>query len=135
MTPERIRQLLAEKGLKITPQRMVITDYLVHEETHPTAEEVYEAVRDRLPAISVATVYNTLNTLVDAGVVCAVATEPGKTRYDANMKAHHHFIDRRTGQIYDIPWETVSQLCDSLGEGFEIADYQITFYGEYNPKS
>ncbi len=134
MSPERIRQLLIEKGLKVTPQRVVITDFLVHAHTHPTADEVYEAVKDRLPAISLATVYNTLNTLVEAGVACTVSTEPGKARFDANMQAHHHFIDTRTGQIYDIPWEQVSQLCESLGEGFRVSDYQITFYGEYQPE-
>lgn len=130
MTPEKIRMLLTEKGLKITPQRVVITDYLVHALDHPTADEVFEAVSDRLPACSRATIYNTLNILVEAGVICAISTEPGKTRYDANMSAHHHFIDTRTGRIYDIPWERVDQLCQSLGENFKVHDYQITFYGE-----
>ncbi len=133
MSPDHIRQLLSEKGLKVTPQRMVIADYLIHEETHPTADEVYEAVKDRLPACSRATIYNTLNTLVEAGVVCAISTEPGKTRYDANMHPHHHFIDTDTGVIHDIPWEKVSQLCESLGDQFKIKDYQITFYGQYSP--
>ena len=131
MTPERIRSLLLEKGLKITPQRVVITDYLVHAKSHPTADEVFDAVTERLPACSRATIYNTLNTLVEAGVICTVSTEPGKTRFDANMHPHHHFIDTRTSTIYDIPWEQVDQLCESLGKGFKIHDYQITFYGEY----
>jgi Fur family peroxide stress response transcriptional regulator len=135
MTSEAIRKILMEKGLKVTPQRMVIADYLIHEKTHPTADDVFEAVKSRLPACSRATVYNTLNTLVDAGVVSAIATEPGKTRYDANMHPHHHFIDTRTGAIHDIPWEQVSQLCESLGSAFKIQDYQITFFGEYQPKS
>ncbi len=131
MSPERIRALLMEKGLKVTPQRVVITDFLVHTEAHPHADEVYEAVKDRLPACSRATIYNTLNTLVDSGVVCAISTEPGKTRYDANMHPHHHFIDTQTGTIHDIPWEQVPQLCQGLGDQFKIRDYQITFYGEY----
>lgn len=132
MTPEKIRMLLAEKGLKVTPQRMVIADYLVHDLGHPSADDVYEAVKDRLPACSKATIYNTLNTLVDAGVICAISTEPGKTRYDANMHAHHHFVDTKTGTIHDIPWEQVPALCEGLGAGYKIHDYQITFYGELN---
>lgn len=131
MTPEHIRTLLMQKGLKITPQRVVITDYLVHETSHPNAEEVFEAVKDRLPACSRATIYNTLNTLVEAGVICTVSTEPGKTRYDANMHPHHHFIDTRSGAIYDIPWDQVDRLCESLGNEFKISDYQVTFFGEY----
>ena len=66
-------------------------------------------------------------------MVCTVSHEPGKTRYDANMHAHHHFVDTATGTIYDIPWETIDQLCNSLGDQFKVKDYQITFYGEYAP--
>lgn len=135
MTPETVRMMLTEKGLKVTPQRVVIAEYLIHKETHPTADEVFEAVKDRLPCCSKATVYNTLNTLVDAGVVCEISTEPGKTRYDANMHPHHHFIDTETGVIHDIRWEKVNQLCESLGDEFKIQDYQITFYGKYAPKT
>lgn len=135
MTPEKIRLLLMEKGLKVTPQRMVIADYLVHTDNHPTADAVYEAVKDRLPACSRATIYNTLNTLAAAGVIHAVSTEPGKTRYDANMHPHHHFVDTRTGAIHDIPWDRVDQLCQALGKEFQVQDYQITFYGQYQPKT
>ena len=133
MNMDEIRQLLTEKQLKVTPQRAVIADYLMHTQAHPTADEVYEAVKDRLPACSRATIYNTLNTLLEAGVVNTMSSEPGKTRYDANMHPHHHFIDTRTGTIHDIPWEQVAQLCQSLGEQYRIQDYQITFYGEYSP--
>jgi len=129
MTLDETRKLLLEKSLKLTHQRIVIADYLVHTQDHPTADEVYEAVKGRLPACSKATVYNTLNTLIDAGIVCAMSSEPGKTRYDANMSRHHHFIDTRTGAIHDIPWERVNQLCESLGSDYLIQDYQINFYG------
>jgi Fur family peroxide stress response transcriptional regulator len=129
MTLDEIRKLLLEKSLKLTHQRIVIADYLVHTQDHPTADEVYEAVKERLPACSKATIYNTLNTLTEAGIVCAMSSEPGKTRYDANMRPHHHFIDTRTGTIHDIPWERVNQLCESLGSDYLIQDYQINFYG------
>jgi len=134
MNMDEIRQLLVEKQLKVTPQRAVIADYLMHTQDHPTADEVYDAVKDRLPACSRATIYNTLNTLLEAGVVNTMSSEPGKTRYDANIHPHHHFIDTKTGAIHDIPWEQVAQLCQSLGEQYRIQDYQITFYGEYNPE-
>ena len=123
--------ILNAHHVKPTPQRVVITDFLLHTDSHPTAEEVLEAVETKLPVkLSRATVYNTLNTLVEAGVVREVSTEPGKTRYDANIREHHHFVDTRTGKIHDIPWEKVSELCESLGEDFKIQDYQITFRGE-----
>jgi Fe2+ or Zn2+ uptake regulation protein len=133
MSPEDLRLLLESKGLKVTPQRMVILEYLVEAHCHPTADEVFQAVEQRLPAISRATVYNSLNALVDASLVRAVSTEPGVTRYDGNLDGHHHFVDTHTGRIYDIPWEQVSTLCESLGDPFRVEHYQITFYGEYRP--
>lgn len=133
MDTHHLRQLLEAKGLKVTAHRMVIAEALMQTQRHPTADEVYQRVQSMLPAISRATVYNTLNTLVESGLVRAVSTEPGVTRYDANLEAHHHFVDTRTGQIYDIPWENIDQLCQSLGGNFKIHNYQITFYGEYSP--
>jgi Fe2+ or Zn2+ uptake regulation protein len=133
MAATTIRSLLERHGLKVTPQRMVIAEFLLHTDTHPTADEVFKVVEDRLPAISRATVYNTLNTLVEAGVLHAVSTEPGITRYDANQEPHHHFVDTATGTLHDLPWELVDQLCCSLGPDYRIADYQITFFGEYKP--
>jgi Fe2+ or Zn2+ uptake regulation protein len=131
MSQEDLRQRLEAKQLKITPQRLVILDYLLSTDTHPTADEVYQVVEQRLPAISRATVYNTLNALADAGLVRTVSTQPGVTRYDGNPSAHHHFVDIKTGRIHDIPWSQVDQLCQSLGPDFTVHDYQITFYGQH----
>lgn len=135
MNPPAPDALLQRHGVKPTPQRVVILDYLVNTPSHPTADEVLEAVQNKLPvALSRATVYNTLNTLVDAGVIRAISTEPGRTRYDANLHEHHHFVDTETGRIFDIPWEQVNQLCESLGQDYQIQDYQITFFGKYQGK-
>jgi Fur family peroxide stress response transcriptional regulator len=124
-------KMLLAKGVKLTPQRVVITEYILGTECHPTAEQIMEAVADKLPvACSRATVYNTLNTLVEAGVIQEVYTEPGPARYDANISEHHHFVDRKTGKIFDIPKELVPQLAEALGDKFKVHGYQITFYGE-----
>lgn len=132
MESSDIEKLLLSKGVKPTPQRMVIADYLLHTFSHPTADEVMEKVADKLPcALSRATVYNTLNSLVQAGVIQEVFTEPGKTRYDANISDHHHFVDVKSGRIIDV------QIPDELrpkikGEDkkYKVHSYQITFYGE-----
>ncbi len=124
-------EMLLQKGVKPTPQRMVITEFLLQTTSHPTAEQVLEAVSDRLPVqLSRATVYNTLNALVQAGVVQEVFTEPGPARYDANVSDHHHFVDVRSGKILDIPSEMLPDLTQKLGGKFKIHNYQITFYGE-----
>jgi Fur family peroxide stress response transcriptional regulator len=137
MESAELEELLTKKGVKPTPQRMVIADYLLHTISHPTADEVLAAVENRLPcALSRATVYNTLNSLVQAGVIQEVFTEPGKTRYDANISDHHHFVDVKSGKIIDIPGEMVPKLQEQLGAQFKVHSYQITFYGELDdPKS
>ena len=124
-------EMLLARGVKPTAQRVVITEYILSTLSHPTADEILEAVADRLPvALSRATVYNTLNTLVHAGVIQEVFTEPGRTRYDANMSDHHHFVDLKSGRIYDIPKEMVPDIEKQLGEKFKVHNYQITFFGD-----
>lgn len=131
MARSEIEKLLLKKGVKATPQRVVIAEYLMQTDVHPTAEEVMEATADKLPvALSRATVYNTLNTLVEAGVIQEVFTEPGRTRYDANISDHHHFVDVKSGRIMDIPRESVPSLQEKLGEKFKVHNYHVTFYGE-----
>jgi Fe2+ or Zn2+ uptake regulation protein len=127
----QIEEMLLEHGVKPTPQRAVIAEYLVGTQSHPTADEVFQAVSDKLPVpLSRATVYNTLNTLVEAGVLKEVITESGRTRYDAKVTDHHHFIDVKTGQVLDVDPELVSQLKLKLGDKFKVHSFHITFYGE-----
>ena len=125
-------EMLNSRGVRPTPQRVVITEYLLNTQCHPTAEQVLAAVADALPvSLSKATVYNTLNALVEAGVIQEVYTDPGGcARYDANITRHHHFVDTRTGRIYDIPFEDVPTLEKSLEGKFKINNYTVTFYGE-----
>ncbi|MBS1990787.1 MAG: transcriptional repressor [Cyanobacteria bacterium SZAS LIN-2] len=136
MTVFDIEQLLSDHGVKPTPQRAVITDFLVQTHSHPTADDVFAAVADKLPVpLSRATVYNTLNILVQHKVVQEVFTEPGKARYDANLSDHHHFVDSSTGQVIDVDLENITNLPiglrqDFLGGKFELEGYQITFFGK-----
>jgi len=124
-------EMLLAKGVKPTPQRVVITEYILSTDSHPTADEVLDAVADKLPVqLSRATVYNTLNALVASGVIQEVFTEPGRTRYDANMSDHHHFVDVKSGRIIDIPTHMVPELSSQLGGKFKVRNYQITFFGD-----
>lgn len=124
-------QILLSHGVKPTPQRVVIAQYMLQTESHPTAEDVLMAVADALPvALSRATVYNTLNTLKDAGVIREVLTEPGRVRYDANVTDHHHFVDVKTGQIVDIPADKVEEIGKLLGDQFKVHGFKVLFFGE-----
>lgn len=134
MNTGKIEELLIKHSVKPTPQRVVITQFVLDSVDHPTAEDIHHSVRTRLPvALSRATVYNTLNKLVESGVIKEVVAEAGCTRYDANLDRHHHFIDMKTGKIVDIPWDAVPELTRPLKGKFKINRYQITFYGELEP--
>lgn len=131
-----IEAILVSHGVRPTPQRAVIAEYLFSTDSHPTADDVLEAVSDSLPvSLSRATVYNTLNALVEAGVIQEVVTEPGRTRYDAKTHRHHHFVDTRTGRIIDIEPGEMDSLEVKLGGKYKVKNYQITFYGELDEGS
>lgn len=126
-----IEELLTTHGVKPTAQRAVIAEYLVGTDCHPTADEVFQAVSTKLPvSLSRATVYNTLNALVEAGVIKEVFTDPGRVRYDANVTDHHHFVDVKTGQVYDIDAHKVSALKLDLAPEFTVNNYHVTIFGE-----
>ncbi|MBZ0188924.1 MAG: transcriptional repressor [Candidatus Obscuribacterales bacterium] len=126
-----IETALKSHGVKPTPQRAVIAEFLFSTDCHPTADEVLSAVADRLPvSLSRATVYNTLNTLVEAGVIKEVVTEPGRTRYDAKTTSHHHFVDQKSGRIIDVEPEDLDKLDIKLGGKYRVKNYHITFFGD-----
>lgn len=130
---ETAKQKLIDHGVKPTAQRASILEFLLNTTSHPTADEVHTSVSSKLPVkISRATVYNTLNLLVQRGVIKEVSTEPGRLRYDAKINDHHHFVDLKSGKVYDIEAKFNLELCENpiLEEKFKVDYFQITFYGE-----
>ena len=97
-----LAQRLADSGLRATPQREVVYSVLLKRRDHPTAEDVFARAKPEMPAISLATVYNCLETLVQCDLVRAVNFERGPTRYCPNLRPHAHFHDEATGATHDI---------------------------------
>jgi len=94
---------LDHSGQRTTPQRETVFSVLLDERDHPTADEVYTRTKSRMPTISMATVYNCLETLVSCGLVKQVNIEREPTRYCPNLAPHAHFHCRDTGRVYDVP--------------------------------
>src|SRR3954454_23706425 len=104
--PDHVAEMLAcvrASGLKLTPQRLAIVRELAADESHPTAQELYERLRPSLPTMSFATVYNTLDALRAAGLCAALSLSPGSGRFDPNMQPHHHAVCDGCGSVTDIP--------------------------------
>ena len=128
---EALAQRLADSGLRSTPQREVVYDVLLKKRDHPTADEVFARVKPELPTISLATVYNCLETLVACDLVRAVNIERGPTRYCPNLQPHAHFHDVKTGRTHDIvlPPEVLERVQAVLPAGYTPASVEITFRG------
>ncbi|HZO13777.1 MAG TPA: Fur family transcriptional regulator [Polyangiaceae bacterium] len=90
------------RGVRLTPQRLAIFDYLVRNPGHPTAEDVYQDVVAKHPTLSFATVYNTLELLVEMSEVRIVIVDELRRRYDVNTEPHQHAICRRCRRIMDV---------------------------------
>ena len=104
MDAEVIKRSLEEGGLRCTSQRYAVMAFLMEQNSHPTAAEIFEAVNRVDPRSSRATTYNNLRDLVQAGLVREVAVEGRAARYDAKGMRHHHFICDRCGNVEDIEW-------------------------------
>lgn len=98
-----LSEALDHSGQRSTPQRETVFSVLLDERDHPTADEVYARTKSRMPTISMATVYNCLETLVTCGLVKQVNIEREPTRYCPNLSPHAHFHCRDTGRVYDVP--------------------------------
>ncbi|MFC1623414.1 Fur family transcriptional regulator [Patescibacteria group bacterium] len=112
-----------------TSQKKVILEYLRSVTTHPTAEEIFEAVKKELPNISLATVYRNLESFCVQGLVLEI--DGDVRRFDADMSDHQHFICDECGKAFDLfesdfRMKNVSERCDGIGK---VRDYRVYFYG------
>jgi Fur family peroxide stress response transcriptional regulator len=120
-----------QNGLKITPQRRVILELLVNDDSHPTAEQVYQRVLTVMPDVSRTTVYNTFRELSDIGELTPVHDlSEGGQRYDTNNEIHHHLYCVECHKLIDIDqdFEGIS-LSPEETSGYQILSHQVTFYG------
>jgi len=119
------------RGLPLTTQRRVILEELLERRDHPTADQIFETVREKLPSLSRTTVYRVLEALVDVGAARRVLHPDAVARFDPVTDRHHHLVCERCGALVDLSDEAVARigLPDTGGVGFQITDYSISFTG------
>ena len=124
-------------GLRMTKQRWEVYRLLMEQRDHPTANEVFIRIKDRLPSISLATVYNCLEALVQHGIVRQVNFDRDASRFCPNLAEHGHFHDKKSGSIHDIAFKPGIDLADvlNLPPGTVITDIEITLRGELPAQS
>ena len=92
-------------------------------------DDVFARVRKKFPMVSRATVYNTLNVLVEKGLLRALVIAEGKVVFDPKTEAHHHFIDEATGAIHDVPWDALQVSDVGALPGLDVREYQVVLRG------
>jgi len=102
---EKYVKTLKENSIKVTPQRLDVLRYLDENRTHPTVDEIYVDLKSDSPSLSRTTVYNTLEMLLKHGIIQSLSITGTETRYDFEIKVHHHFLCNKCGNIIDVDIE------------------------------
>jgi Fe2+ or Zn2+ uptake regulation protein len=128
----RLREALQNTGHRYTEQRAAVYRFLSGTTTHPNADEVFQEVRTKVPGISLATVYKSLETLVNCGLASKLSYSDGSARYDARMDPHHHARCVSCGNVMDIQGhlkpEDLASLTRGL-DGFAVLGYRLELSG------
>jgi Fur family peroxide stress response transcriptional regulator len=126
------------RGVKLTPQRLAIFEYLGRHPGHPTAEEVYRDVLERYPTLSFATVYKTLELLAEMGELRMVIVDELRRRYDMNTEPHQHAVCRQCRRIVDVREDEIGggerlrqalEQVDLSARGFIVEGTSVEFAG------
>lgn len=119
------RKILADKGLKITPQRIAVLLSFQQLRHHPTTEQIIEFIRKNHPNIATGTVYKTLDTFVEKGILARVKTDRDIMRYDPITGAHHHLYEIDSERIEDYFDADLNMLLQDYFNKKKIPDFEI----------
>lgn len=122
---------LKQTGVRITPQRHAILEFLVQSMTHPTADDIYKALEGKFPNMSVATVYNNLRVFREVGLVKELTYGDTSSRFDFVTTDHYHVICESCGKMVDFHYpglDEVEQLAAHV-TGFTISHHRMEVYG------
>lgn len=138
MNEEKVKDLLREKGLKVTSQRLMVLNILsAHGDEHLTVEEIYDLAKEESPEIGLATIYRTVQVLLELHVIEKVTFYDGFARYELNGEEtgsghrHHHAICTQCGKVYSLETDLLDTLEKQVFEslGFEVTDHEVKLYG------
>lgn len=117
-------------GLRRTPQRYGVLQFLLGHDVHATADEIYKAMNRTNPRASRATVYNSLRALIDSGLVKEVSFDGKAARFDAKIHRHHHFVCDQCGSVEDIAWFDLPAGPREMAlGGRRVREFEVVFHG------
>ncbi|MGH7505853.1 MAG: Fur family transcriptional regulator [Longimicrobiales bacterium] len=126
-----LREALEASGQRYTEQRAAVYRFLIATDVHPTADDVFTAVRGDIPDISLATVYKSLETLVGCGLAMKLTYGDGSARYDGRTDPHHHARCLTCGAVIDVPGRLDAAVVQRLGpvQNFAVEGYRLELVG------
>lgn len=124
-----IAERLRKSGIQPSAQRVAVAEYVLETDAHPSADQVWRAVKARIPMISRATVYNTLNLFVRKGLLKQLQLSEGRVSFDPKLEPHHHFIDEVTQAVVDVAWDALDVRRVEGLRGLEVREYQVVLRG------
>lgn len=122
---KNIRQILTENGLKVTPQRVAVYEAISRMNNHPNAEAIIDFIKKQYPNIAIGTVYNTLETFAQKGIINRIKTNGDVMRYDALMHRHHHLYSTDSRRIEDYYDEELNQYLQEFIQKRDIPNFTI----------
>jgi Fur family peroxide stress response transcriptional regulator len=128
---KRYEESIAQDGLRLTRQRKHVYGALLQRQDHPTAMEVFLRAKPEMESLSLATVYNVLETLAERGLVRKVHLDSGSTRYCANNAKHGHFTCTSCGAVMDVPLLPGAELekLHHLPRGYTVTQQEVSLHG------
>lgn len=140
ISQEKFKKMLKEKGLKVTNQRLLVLETLAeHRDKHMTAEDIYELVKEDSPEIGLATIYRTVQLLLEMQLIDRINLDDGCIRYEIgdlfdgkNKHHHHHLICKTCGKVSAFKDDLLDELERHIEEatGFHVLDHELKFYGQ-----
>lgn len=117
--------------MKYSKQRELIRHAICHQLDHPTADQIYQAVRQQQPNISLGTVYRNLSQLSEVGEIRKISMSDGGDRYDGQLHEHYHMLCTHCGQVYDVSLPEMEQLNGSIFDryGFQVEYRELILQG------
>ncbi|HEU4619685.1 MAG TPA: Fur family transcriptional regulator [Gammaproteobacteria bacterium] len=126
MTRDQISELLLQRGVFPTSQRLDVGEVILSRPQHLSAEQIIGEMRKAGSRVSKATVYNTLNLFRERGLLTTVEVDPSRQFYDSTIERHHHFYNVETGELIDIPEEALKlEVNAPLPQGTEQAGVEV----------
>ena len=127
LTDSKLTELMHDAGVRPSVQRIAVLSYIVNEKSHPTADDIYVALAPKYPSLSRTTVYNSLRTLAEAGIVRELEIESGIKHYDfARQAPHGHFVCRQCGHI--VIGKKAPEICPVCKHSRSFFEIEATNY-------